>query len=61
MAAARKELAENGALDNIRTNLVNEKTLNFLFDESEKVDPPEEEAEEAPAVADAIEATADKE
>jgi len=61
MAVARKELAENGALDNIRTNLVNEKTLNFLFDESEKVDPPEEETEEEPAVADAIAATADKE
>lgn len=46
MSRARQELSENGALDGIRTNLINEKTLNYLFDESEKVDPPEEEAKE---------------
>ena len=37
MSRARQELAESGALDNVRSNLVNEKTLNYLFDESEKV------------------------
>lgn len=38
MAKARQELAESGALDNVRSNLVNQKTLNYLFDESEKVE-----------------------
>lgn len=61
MAAARKDLAENGVLDNIKTNLVNEKTLNLIFDEAEKVDPPEEVVEEAPVDADVVETTADKE
>lgn len=53
MSRARQELAENGALDNVRSNLVNEKTLNYLFDESEKVDHHEEEPE--------AEASSDKE
>lgn len=61
MAVARKELADNGALDNIRTNLINEKTLTLLFDEAEKVDPPEEEVAEAPVDTDVVETTADKE
>jgi trigger factor len=38
MSRARQELAESGALDNVRANLVNEKTLSYLFDESEKVE-----------------------
>lgn len=45
MSRARQELAESGALDNIRSSLVNEKTLNYLFDESEKVDHHEAEPE----------------
>lgn len=45
MSRARQELAESGALDNVRSNLVNEKTLNYLFDESEKVDHHDEEPE----------------
>lgn len=53
MSRARQELAESGALDNVRSNLVNEKTLNYLFDESEKVDHHEEEPE--------AEASSDKE
>jgi hypothetical protein len=53
MSRARQELAESGALDNVRSNLVNEKTLNFLFDESEKVDHHDEEPE--------AEASSDKE
>ena len=47
MSRARQELAESGALDNVRSNLVNEKTLNYLFDESEKVDHHEEPEAEA--------------
>lgn len=49
MSKARQQLAENGAIDTIRTNLINEKTLNYLFDESEKVDPPAKEPEAAEA------------
>ncbi len=45
MSRARQELAESGALDNVRSNLVNQKTLNYLFDESEKVEHHEEEPE----------------
>jgi trigger factor len=45
MSRARQQLAESGALDNIRTNLVNEKTLKYLFDESEKVDHHDQEPE----------------
>ena len=36
-------------LDRIESHLKNEKTMTFLFDEAEKVDPPEEPEEEAPA------------
>jgi trigger factor len=43
---ARKELAENGSLDRARSQMRNEKTLNFLFDEAEKVDDPLEEESE---------------
>jgi len=39
---ARKELAENGSLDRVRLQMRNDKTLNFLFDEALKVDPPAE-------------------
>ncbi len=42
-AAARKQLAEDGTLDQIESHLANEKVMAFLFDESEKVDPPAEE------------------
>lgn len=45
LAAARKQLAEDGTLDRIESHLANEKVMDFLFDESEKVDPPEEEPE----------------
>ena len=37
-AAARKKLAEDGALDRIQVQMSNDKTLSFLFDEAEKVD-----------------------
>ena len=50
LAGARRQLAEDGTLDRIESHLKNEKTMNFLFDEAEKVDPPEEpEPEEASA------------
>ena len=39
---ARKKLAEDGTLDRIKSFYRNEKVLSFLFDEAEKVDPPEE-------------------
>ena len=39
---ARKKLAEDGALDRIKSFYRNEKVLSFLFDEAERVDPPEE-------------------
>ena len=42
LAAARKKLAEEGALDRIESHYVNEKTLEFLFDEAEKTDAPAE-------------------
>ncbi len=48
LSAARKKLAEDGALDRIQSHLRNEKTLQILFDEAEKVDPPEEAAPSAP-------------
>ena len=37
-AAARKKLAEDGALDRMQVQMSNDKTLSFLFDEAEKVD-----------------------
>ncbi len=46
VSEARKELAENGSLDRVRSQMRNEKTLNFLFDEAEKVDAPAEEESE---------------
>ncbi len=46
VGGARKKLTEDGALERMRTFYRNEKVLNFLFDEAEKVDPPEEEPEE---------------
>ncbi|MEZ5363630.1 MAG: trigger factor [Bryobacterales bacterium] len=49
LAGARRQLAEDGTLDRIESHLKNEKTMNFLFDEAEKVDPPEEPEEEASA------------
>lgn len=45
LAAARKQLAEDGTLDRIESHLANEKVMSFLFDESEKIDPPAEEPE----------------
>ena len=42
VSAARAELAENGALDRIRSQMRNDKTLDFLFDEAQKVDAPVE-------------------
>jgi hypothetical protein len=45
LAAARKQLAEDGTLDRIESHLANEKVMDFLFDESEKIDPPAEEPE----------------
>lgn len=44
-AGARQKLAEDGTLDRVRTQIRNDKTAAFLFDEAEKVDPPEEEPE----------------
>jgi trigger factor len=38
VAAARAKLAEDGTLDRMRAHIRNEKTLNFLFDEAQKVD-----------------------
>jgi len=50
-AEARQELAENGTLDRVRSQMRNEKALNFLFDEAEKVDAPAaEEPESAPGL-----------
>ncbi len=46
IGGARKKLTEEGALDRMRTFYRNEKVLNFLFDEAEKIDPPEEEPAE---------------
>ena len=43
LAAARKQLSEDGTLDRIESHLANEKVMDFLFDESEKIDPPAEE------------------
>lgn len=48
---ARAELAENGSLDRVRSQMRNEKTLNFLFDEAQKVDAPVEAEVEAKAEA----------
>ena len=39
---ARKELAENGTLDRVRSQMRSDKTLGFLFDEAQKVDAPAE-------------------
>jgi hypothetical protein len=36
-------LADDGTLDRIQSHLANEKVMSFLFDEAEKVDPPEQE------------------
>ncbi len=47
LAGARRQLAEDGTLDQIESHLKNEKTMSFLFDEAEKVDPPEEPKDEA--------------
>jgi hypothetical protein len=38
VAAARAELAEDGSLDRMQAHIRNEKTLNFLFDEAQKVE-----------------------
>ena len=38
VADARAELAEDGTLDRVKVQMRNEKTLNFLFDEAQKVD-----------------------
>ena len=38
VANARAELAEDGTLDRVKVQMRNEKTLNFLFDEAQKVD-----------------------
>ena len=43
VGGARKKLMENGALGRMRAFHRDEKVLNFLFDEAEKIDPPEEE------------------
>lgn len=50
---ARKKLAEDGTLDRMQSFYCNEKVLNFLFDEAEKVDPPEEEPEPTEAAPEA--------
>jgi trigger factor len=50
---ARKKLAEDGTLDRMKSFYQNEKVLNFLFDEAEKVDPPEEPAGEPEVAVDA--------
>lgn len=42
VSAARAELVENGALDRVRSQMRNDKTLDFLFDEAQKVDAPAE-------------------
>jgi hypothetical protein len=42
MAEARRKLADDGTLDRINDHLRHEKTLAFLFDEAEKVEPPDE-------------------
>ena len=42
LGAARKKLAEDGTLDRIESHYVNQRTMTFLFDQSTKVDPPEE-------------------
>ena len=55
LSVARKQLAEDGTLDRIQSHLRNERTLQILFDEAEKVDPPKEEAkstEEDPSAED---------
>ena len=43
VSAARAELVENGSLDRVRSQMRNDKTLDFLFDEAQKVDAPAEE------------------
>ena len=42
VSAARAELVENGTLDRVRSQMRNDKTLDFLFDEAQKVDAPAE-------------------
>jgi trigger factor len=51
VAAVRKKLAGNGALDRIASHIATEKTLNFLFEHATKVavTEPEEPAEESPS------------
>ncbi len=49
---ARKKLAEDGTLDRIQGRISNDKALNFLFDEAEKVDAPPEETADADTAAD---------
>lgn len=62
LAGARRQLAEDGTLDQIESHLKNEKTMGFLFDEAEKVDPPEEpESDEAAAEEQSAEAPAAEE
>ena len=38
VADARAELAEDGTLDRVKVQMRNDKALNFLFDEAQKVD-----------------------
>ncbi len=45
LSRARQQMSEDGTLDRLRSHMINEKTLNYLFDEAEKVDPPEPEPE----------------
>ncbi len=47
LGGARKKLMENGALDRMESFYRNERVLSFLFDEAEKIDPPDEELAEA--------------
>ena len=47
VADARAELAEDGTLDRVKVQMRNEKALNFLFDEAQKVDQEASTASEA--------------
>lgn len=42
LGAARKKLAEDGTLDRIESHYVNQRTMTYLFDQSVKTDPPED-------------------
>jgi trigger factor len=61
LAGARRQLAEDGTLDRIESHLKNEKTMNFLFDEAEKIDPPEEPQPEEASADEAVAAPAAEE